>query len=121
MSGSGVKNDSDWIYFNASLAKVEQMMDAEFFYFTQDANKSQTKRIWTLKCSVLVNVLDHIAMIKPTSQMKPERSTSFKAAHFGTTDRRTEVPAVPSALNVTAGNTTITPDSLQALYSMNDY
>jgi hypothetical protein len=45
VSDFDVENDSDWIYFNASLAKAEQMMDAGFFYFAQDANKSQTKRI----------------------------------------------------------------------------
>jgi tripeptidyl-peptidase-1 len=123
---SDIENDIEWIYFYAPLAKAELMMDTEFFYFTQNADKSHTKRIRTLKYSVPSELTNHIAMIQPTTrfgQMKPERSTVFDTELFSTAvNSEADVLAVPNMnLNVTACNATITPDCLRALYSIGDY
>lgn len=125
--GSEIENDSDWIYFYAPLAKAEEMMDTEFFYFTQDADKYQTKRIRTLHYSIPSSLSRHIAMIQPTTrfgQMKPERSTVSKQSISVQPTARPKFqqsPSVPSALNATACNATITPNCLRALYAVGDY
>jgi tripeptidyl-peptidase-1 len=124
---SDIKNAGNWILFYADLAKIEEMMNTEFFYFTQDADKSQVKRIRTLQYSVPANLKDQIAMIQPTTrfgQMKPEGSNVLKAEFFKAVNSNSEAPVVPAdalALNVTACNATITPDCLRALYSIGDY
>src|SRR3954463_14892626 len=53
--------------------------------------------------------------------MKAQRSAPFSVEHYGTAGHDVAVPYVPSGLNVTACNATITPDCLRALYSVGDY
>lgn len=86
IENSEIDNKSDWIYFYASLSKAEYMMDTEFFYFTQDADRTHSKKIRTLRYSLPSDLAPHISMIQPTTrfgQMKAERSTVFKVGTLG--------------------------------------
>lgn len=121
---SDIEHNNEWINFHVSVADAETMLNTTFSYFTQDADKRQTKKIRTLRYSVPSSIAPHIDMIEPTTrfgQMRPERNAPFSVEHYGTTNHKAAVPYVPSGLNVTACNATITPDCLRALYSVGDY
>jgi tripeptidyl-peptidase I len=53
--------------------------------------------------------------------MRAERSAPFNVEYYGTAGHNAAVPYVPSGLDITACNATITPDCLRALYSVGDY
>jgi len=124
VAASEIEHNNEWINFYISVENAELMLDANFNYFTQDVDSTHQKKIRTLKYSVPSELSSHIAMIEPTTrfgQMRAEASAPFSIERYGVADHKAAVPYVPSGLDVTACNATITPDCLRALYSVGDY
>jgi len=121
---SDIEHNHDWINFWVSVAKAEAMMDTTFSYFTQDSDNSQTLKIRTLKVSLPSDVSQHISMIQPTTrfgQMRPNRKSPFSMELYDASKQKTAPTGSFNVLNVTACNSTITPDCLRALYNVGDY
>lgn len=123
---SDIDHDHDWINFYVSVAQANAMMNTTFSYFTQDRDESQTQRIRTLKVSLPTDVAPHVSMIHPTTrfgQMQAQKKAPFKVEKYDPSKYKTPTPSPGSAitLNVTACNSTITPDCIRALYSVGDY
>jgi tripeptidyl-peptidase-1 len=68
VADSDIANDGEWINFLVPVSKAEEMMNTTFYYFTQDADKTGTKKIRTLQYSVPLEVAPHITMIQPTTR-----------------------------------------------------
>ncbi|KAG9239626.1 putative Tripeptidyl-peptidase sed2 [Amylocarpus encephaloides] len=123
VSAADIENNGEWINFRVSVDKAEEMLDTSFGYFTQDADKSHTKKIRALRYSVPLSVAPHITMIQPTTrfgQMMPERNNVFIVgpdAHANVAN----APAVPNLAVDPSCDYKITPACLRAMYNVGDY
>lgn len=123
VAAADIENNGEWINFVVSVAQAEAMMDTTFSYFTQDADKSHTKKIRTLHYSVPADISAHITMIQPTTrfgQMMPERSSVFIATPTNE-EPTAAAAAVPELVVDPSCNTLITPACLRAIYNVGDY
>ena len=131
LSSSGVKdsdivNNDEWIAFKISVSDAENMLGTTFHIYTQDGDKSSTKKIRTLQYSVPQGLKSHISMIEPTTrfgQLKPQLREPFEISRVEESELRqfAPVPSLSAPLNATFCNTTITPACLRALYNIGDY
>lgn len=114
---SDIHSHSNWIDFWAPISTAEKMLDTEFHVYGNSV--SNTTIIRTLHYSLPKNVSAYIDLIDPTTyfgQPYPQRRTTFEKNAGTVADGIAKVPYIPSStLNVTACNTTITPDCIRAL------
>jgi tripeptidyl-peptidase-1 len=121
---SDIIQDNEWINFYISVASAENMLNTTFSYFTQDNDRSQVQKIRTLKVSLPSNISPHISMIQPTTrfgQMKAHRKAPFQTEKYDKSKYKTASINSTGALDVTACNSTITPDCLRALYNVGNF
>ncbi|KAK4107775.1 subtilisin-like protein [Canariomyces notabilis] len=119
--GSKVENDGDWINFQVSVSKAEEMLGAKFgVYRYLDSGVDQVR---ALAYSVPEEVKEHITFIAPIirfGQPKAQRSQVFEVVDAQNA-ALTAAKIPPQTLNVTACNATITPECLRALYRVGSY
>jgi tripeptidyl-peptidase-1 len=119
--GSKVENDGDWINFQVSVSKAEEMLGAKFgVYRYLDSGVDQVR---ALAYSVPEEVKEHITFIAPIirfGQPKAQRSQVFEVLDAQNA-ALTAAKVPPQTLNVTACNATITPECLRALYRVGSY
>jgi tripeptidyl-peptidase-1 len=123
VAAADIENNGEWINFVVSVATAEKMLDTTFNYFTQDADKSHTKKIRTLHYSVPGDVSPHITMIQPTTrfgQMMAERSNVFIVSDAQDVPSAPADP-VPGVTVDPSCDTLITPACLRAMYNVGDY
>lgn len=123
---SDIVNNDEWIAFKIAVFDAEKMMDTTFHYYTQDGDKTGTKKLRTLQYSIPRGLKSHIAMIEPTTrfgQLKPQISEPFEVSRVEMSEEREaiSVAELGAPLNATFCNRTITPDCLRALYNIGDY
>ncbi|EHK98485.1 putative Tripeptidyl-peptidase sed2 [Glarea lozoyensis 74030] len=123
VAAADIENNGEWINFVAPVSTAEKMLDTTFSYFTQNADKSQTKKLRTLHYSIPSDVSKHVAMIQPTTrfgQMMAERSNVFIVT---AAEEKPKAPAdpVPGLAVDPSCDTLITPACLRAMYNVGDY
>jgi tripeptidyl-peptidase-1 len=99
------------------------MLDTTFSYYTQNGDKSHTKKIRTLHYSVPADVSNHITMVQPTTRfgkMMAEKSNVFIVAP-ALEEPTPPADLVPGLTIDPSCNTVITPACLRALYNVGDY
>lgn len=116
---SDIEDNGEWINFWVSVRKAEELLETDFHIYGNYVDK--TRMIRTLHYSVPQNVSSHITMIQPTTrfgQPRAQRQRTFEMVIGPVADGLAKVPDIPSStLNVTACNSTITPDCIRALVS----
>jgi tripeptidyl-peptidase-1 len=123
VSADFVEDDSDWVNIQTTVGQANEMLNTTFGLFKQEG--TDVTRIRALDYSVPEELVPHVKMIAPIirfGQVKPMKSHLFEkidAGLAGKTLQAAEIP--PTELNVTACNSTITPECLRALYNIGDY
>lgn len=115
ISAEEIEDDGEWINFIATISQAEEMMDTTFETY-QSTLRDNVYRTRTLHYSIPEELHDHIDMIQPTTrfgQIRAERSLIKSVEVLG--------KASAQAVNLTACNTTITPQCLKDLYNIGDY
>ncbi|GAB7358725.1 hypothetical protein MBLNU230_g3954t1 [Neophaeotheca triangularis] len=110
---SDVVDDGDWINFIAEIQQAEKLLDTAFGVYRHD--HKAVDKIRTLHYSLPDQLHQYVDMVQPTTrfgQMRPEMSQVMRVEHMG--------PA-GTGLNVTACNSTITPECLKDLYNVKGY
>ncbi|RDW58856.1 hypothetical protein BP6252_13332 [Coleophoma cylindrospora] len=109
------------IRFKATIAQAEAMMGTEYYFFE---DRNGLSKIRTLKYSVPTHIAPHIVMIHPTTHFGKSRAEklSLSMANEDPLDLSWQNRASDgTSFNITACNTTITPDCLRVIYHMADY
>ena len=113
-----MKNDGAWVNFAVPVKQAEQMLDAQFYYFSNTVN--DVSRIRTLSYSVPPSVRPYISMIQPTTrfgEVNAQRSFVFDVHPNTHKDFRTSADKDEEEVDC---NLVVTPDCLRKLYGMED-
>lgn len=127
LESQGVSNKSavenDWIIVDGTIGDAERLLQTQYQVFENEETGKSTAR--TLGYSLPASLHHHVDIIAPTIKFSTpfaHRSTIVKdfpvpAATFSTSS----VADVHDGLNVTACNSTITPDCIKALYKFKHF
>lgn len=121
--------EHDWVYIEATIAEIEDLLDAEYAYFQNE--ETQTTVLRTLSFALPVQLHDHVNMIHPTTHFpgKSSMKTSVEVVKKRN-DKREEAHrqqheeyerSLLDGLDVARCNATVTPDCLKALYGFEHY
>ncbi|KAH0559517.1 hypothetical protein GP486_003964 [Trichoglossum hirsutum] len=122
VSDSSIKSDGDWITFNVTVERANQILNTDFLTYRNSVNK--VERIRTLRYSVPKNLHEAIVMIQPTTrfgQIRPQRSSAFSKDLFGYADGIAKSDRLGFNNSFMSCNTTITPSCLKQLYNVGDF
>jgi tripeptidyl-peptidase I len=113
--------EDDWVKVNVTVAKAEELLQAEYAYFRDDQQKKTVLR--TLEYSLPEDLHKDILLIQPTTMfgLRPFGSHIRKIEKLPETQTFREQGLSSSSLNVTACNATVTPDCLRELYNFKGY
>ena len=108
-----VKGPRNWLSFESTLAQAESLLNAQFYYFHNEA--ANLTKIRALQYSVPGHLREHIQMIHPTVRFDVKRTQASRIISGGPF---TPPSVVPISYNATFCNSTIIPACLRALYGM---
>jgi tripeptidyl-peptidase-1 len=118
---SKIEDDGDWVNVAVTVKEAEHLLNAKFaVYGYLDTG---VEKVRALAYSVPEEVKEHITFIAPIirfGQPRAQRSQIFDIVDANTAPV-TAAAIPPQTLNVTACNTTITPECLRALYKIGSY
>jgi tripeptidyl-peptidase I len=121
ISDKDVRNEGDWINFITTVGRANEMLNTTFGVFKPDVDGG-AERIRALSYSVPETIVSHVNFIAPIirfGQLRRMRSHVIEEVVAPVTLQAADIPK--PVLNVTACNTTITPECLRALYNVGDY
>lgn len=113
--GSSLK----WVNLMTTVGRANKMLNTTFAIF---ASSEGVERIRALQYSVPEEVVNHITMVAPIirfGQIQRQRSQVLEEVAAAESFQASEIPS--TELNVTACNSTMTPECLRALYKVGDY
>ncbi|KAI9851252.1 MAG: vesicle formation at the endoplasmic reticulum [Thelocarpon superellum] len=130
LSGSGIsaiEDDGEWINFNTTVGKAEDLLHTDFAWYRNSINGAQ--RVRTLQYSVPSRLHAHIDMIQPTTrfgQIRTARSHVHHDKKLGPAGTMSEIVASQAATNtssfdLSSCDDSITPACLKALYNFTDF
>lgn len=129
MKNKDLTLEGQWIKINLEVAQVEEMLKTTYKFYqdnysgNEDAASQKKAVLRTMEYSLPKALHKHIDMVQPTTMfgMRPLRSTvdrMFTASGAAIDTSKTfDAPA----FNLTACNTTITPECLAHLYKFEGY
>ncbi len=114
ISASTTSATGDWLSFDVSVSKANELFDAEFSVFKHD--NTGTEAVRTLSYSIPTKLEGHLDLVHPTVTF-PDPMGQFPV--FRTPDQITPGTGNSSAQGVpSACSNSITPSCLQAIYNI---
>ncbi|KAJ5594651.1 Peptidase S8/S53 subtilisin/kexin/sedolisin [Penicillium hispanicum] len=112
-----IQRDADWMTFYTTVETANDLLDANFQYYHNDAQ--HVERLRTLEYSIPDSLVSHVSLITPTTrfgQLHSNRATIHSKAVAA--DEAFAKAAVTDSVDC---NTAITPQCLKDLYKVGDY
>ncbi|KAE8155047.1 peptidase S8/S53 domain-containing protein [Aspergillus avenaceus] len=114
-----IQQDADWVNFRTTVAKANQLLDADFQWYVSDVK--HIRRLRTLKYSIPDSVAGHVNVIQPTTRFgKITQNGAILNSKPASMDEMSLTSAI-LAKNSSHCNSVITPTCLKDIYNIGDY
>lgn len=114
-----IRDDGDWIQFQVSASKAEQMLHTRFYYYSHSLENSEIIR--TLRYSIPQSLHKYIQLIQPTTRF-PQIRAQYSAVshHFITSSMKNEYNQSEGVVEPSC-DYTVTPQCFKKIYNFGDY